>query len=236
MRFLATLASWRFKQAAAGRPSLSAVTFVALLAVLPFVNSFGNNFAFDDGIAIVENPLIKSLRNVPTLLTSGYWEPYPRMGKLYRPLVTISYAANYAMGGLRPFGYHLINLLLHLAVSLLVYRLALRLFRQPEGALVAAALFAVHPLHTEAVTGIVGRAELFAAAFFLLAWWWDLEGRGRPRYIVGSLAAFALALVSKEHAVALPGVLALSDLYAAREWGRQRTPEMARWFRWLVSR
>ena len=222
-------------RAAAGRPSLLALGIVVFLATLPFLNTFGNDFAFDDKLAIVENPRIKSLRNIPTLLASGYWAQSPSGGRLYRPLVTISYAVNYAVGGLHPFGYHLINLLLHLAVSLLLYRLALRLFQHREGAVVAAALFAVHPLHTEAVTGIVGRAELFAAVFFLLAWWWDLESRGRFRYLAGSLVAFALALISKEHAVALPGVLVLSDLYTAKDRG-QSPPEAARRLPWFVSR
>jgi Tfp pilus assembly protein PilF len=222
--------------AAGGRPSLLALWVVVFLAILPFLNTFGNDFAFDDKLAIVENPRIKSLLNIPTLLASGYWAQYPRGGTLYRPLVTISYALNYAAGGLHPFGYHLVNLLLHLGVSLLLYRLAVRLFHHREGALVAAALFAVHPLHTEAVTGIVGRAELFAAVFFLLAWWWDLESRGRWRYMLGSLVAFGLALISKEHAVTLPAVLVLSDLYTAKEREGQPPPEGGQRFPGGVSR
>jgi tetratricopeptide (TPR) repeat protein len=215
---------------------LLALGILAVLATLPFLNTFGNDFAFDDKLAIVENPRIKSLRNIPILLASGYWAQNPTGGKLYRPLVTISYAVNYALGGLHPFGYHLINLLLHLGVSLLLYRVAVRLFHHREGALVAAALFAVHPLHTEAVTGIVGRAELFAAVFFLLGWWWDLESRGRWRYIAGSVVAFGLALISKEHAVALPGVLVLSELYTAKDRDGQSPPEAARRLPWFVSR
>ncbi len=219
----------------AGRPSLLAVGMLVLLATLPFLNSFGNGFAFDDRLAIVEDPRITSLKNIPLVLSSGYWAGIPEGGRLYRPLVTTSYAVNYALGGLQPFGYHLTNLLLHLVASLLLYRIALRLFCHQEGAWVAAALFAVHPLHTEAVTGIVGRAELFAALFFLLAWWWDLEHRGRLRYLAGAFAAFGLALISKEHAVALPLVLVLSDLYVAKNRDTQWRPEAARaglWFVW----
>jgi hypothetical protein len=219
-------------QATARRSSLLPLGLVALLATLPFLNTFGNDFAFDDKLAIVENPLIKHLQNIPTLFASGYWAQSPRMGKLYRPLVTSSYAINYALGGLQPLGYHLLNLMLHLGVCLLLYRLALRLFHHREGALVAAALFAVHPLHTEAVTGIVGRAEVCAAFFFLLAWWWDLEGGGRWRYVAGSLVAFGLALLSKEHAVALPAVLVLSDLYTAKARDGQAPPGPA----WRLSR
>ncbi len=199
------------------RPSLHALGLVALLATLPYLNTFPNSFVFDDTVIIVEDARIRSLRNLPTLLTAGYWAPNPTGGRLFRPLVTVSYALNYFLGGLHPFGYHLVNLLVHAGVSLAVYRLALRLFRHREGALVAAALFAVHPLHTEAVTGIVGRAELFAAGGFLLAWNWYLEGQRRPRYLVASCGAFALALFSKENALTFPGVLILSDLYVARD-------------------
>ncbi len=210
------------QHAAAGPPvskggSRLAMGFVALLAVLPYLNSFPNAFVFDDKIAIVENPMIRSLRNVPTLLVTGYWAQ-SRSGRsnLYRPLATISYALNYAVGGLHPFGYHLVNVVTHLGVSLLLYRLALRLFHSPEGALLAAAIFAVHPLHTEAVTGIVGRAEVLAAGFFLLAWWWYMDAVERPRYTLLSLGALVLALLSKENALTLPGVLILYEIYAGK--------------------
>lgn len=199
------------------RTSPRALSLVILLATLPYLNTFPNAFVFDDTVVIVEDVRIRSLRNLPTLLTAGYWAPNPTGGRLLRPLVTVSYALNYSLGGLHPFGYHLVNLLAHAGVSLAVYRLALRLFRHREGALVAAAVFAVHPLHTEAVTGIVGRAELFVAGAFLLAWLWYLEGQRRPRYLVASCGAFALALFSKENALTFPGVLILSDLYVARD-------------------
>jgi len=201
---------------AAARSSSLAFGLLVLLATLPFLNTFPNKFAFDDIPAIERNPRIQSLKNIPTLLTTGYWTQTRTGGSLYRPLVTISYALNHAVGDLRPFGYHLVNLLAHLGVCLLLYRLALRLFHHRQGALVAAALFAVHPLHTEAVTEIVGRAELFAAGFFFLGWWWYLEGQSRPRFAVASLGVYALGLLSKENAVALPGVLLLSDLYTAK--------------------
>jgi Tfp pilus assembly protein PilF len=212
---------------AAARSSSVAFGLLVLLATLPFLNTFPNKFAFDDIPAIERNPRIQSLKNIPTLLTTGYWTQTRTGGSLYRPLVTISYALNHAVGGLRPFGYHLVNLLAHLGVCLLLYRLALRLFHHRQGALVAAALFAVHPLHTEAVTEIVGRAELFAAGFFLLGWWWYLEGQGRPRFAVASLGVYALGLLSKENAVTLPGVLILSDLCTTRDRAEQGQPEGA---------
>jgi Flp pilus assembly protein TadD len=215
----------------AERLSPSSIGLVILLATLPFLNTFPNKFVFDDVLAIEQNPRIQSLKNIPTLLTTGYWAQSRTGGSLYRPLVMISYALNHAVGGLHPLGYHVVNLLAHLGVSLLLYSLALRLFHHRQGALVAAALFAVHPLHTEAVTGIVGRAELFAAGFFLLGWWWYLEGQTRPGLAVASLGAYALGLLSKENAAALPGMLVLSDLFNVKASAQGERPEGAAGFK-----
>ncbi len=206
------------------RPTRRALGLLILLAALPFLNSLPNDFVFDDKLIIVADPRIKSLEHLPALFTTGYWAPNPKEVRAYRPLVTVSYAVNYALGGLDPFGYHLVNAAAHVGVSLLLYLLTLRLFQHQEAALLAAAIFAVHPLHTEAVTGIVGRAELCAAFFFLLSWWLYLEGRDRPQLAILSVGAFGLALLSKEHAMTLPGVLMLSDQYVARDSAGQSLP------------
>jgi tetratricopeptide (TPR) repeat protein len=188
---------------------------VTLLAVLVFTPTLWNGFVFDDFFMIGENRLIRSLGNVPKLLTSDYWAAVERPEifsgtRLYRPLVTISFALNHAAGGLQPVGYHLVNLLLHAGVSLAVYSVG-RLFLAPAGAAVAGALFAVHPLHTEAVTGIVGRAELFMALGILVALWCYRRPERTAR--LGALAAFAMGLLAKEQAVVLPALLVLYDLY-----------------------
>ena len=88
--------------------------------------------------------------------------------KSYRPLTVLTFRLNYLVHELAPLGYHLVNLCLHTAVSLLYHSLCCSLLSKPAAAL-AALLFAVHPVHTEAVTGVVGRAELLASLFFLYA-------------------------------------------------------------------
>jgi protein O-mannosyl-transferase len=88
--------------------------------------------------------------------------------KSYRPLTVLTFRLNYLLHELQPLGYHLVNLLLHAGVTLLYHSLCARLLSRPAAAL-AALLFAVHPVHTEAVTGVVGRAELLASLFFLSA-------------------------------------------------------------------
>ncbi len=207
-----------------------AIGLLALLCLLAFSNTFGNEFVYDDQAIIVKNGLIKSLMNIPEIFTRGYWtgamEEVPGVyhGDLYRPLTLSTYAINHAMGGLDPFGYHLVNLLLQLAVSVTLFMLTQKLGFTWSGALAASLLFATHPLHAEAVTGIVGRAELLMALGVLLALTWYIDvfeagnrqdgiGIGfRSRYMFGSWAAFAMALLSKEQAMVLPILLILYDL------------------------
>ncbi len=207
------------------RATLFALALLTVLSALAFANAFQNHFAFDDVPIIVRNQLIHQLRHVPHLFASTYWAgPLEQEGDLpddlYRPLVLTTYALNYAVGGENTFGYHLLNLLFHAVVSFLLYGLARQLGTSFGGALAAAALFAVHPLHTEAVTGIVGRAEILMTLGVLLALRWYRQG-GAPdklerRYVLASLGAFAVALLSKEQAVMLPALLLISDLAAFR--------------------
>jgi hypothetical protein len=184
------------------------------LAVLAYANSLANGFVLDDVRLIPANPLVRSLGNLPELFAADYWEPGFR-GGLYRPLVMTSYALNHALGGLEPWGYHAVNVLLHAAVSLLVFGL-LRTLVDRYTAAIAGLLFAAHAVHAEAVANIAGRAELLAAAGFVLALRCHVareRAADRPGllYAVG-LGSFALALLSKESAITLPAVLLLWDV------------------------
>ncbi len=198
--------------------TLAALGCLTLLSILSYANSLFNDFAFDDGPIIVENWMIKSLHYFPRLFTTDYWAGTLGSGSggnLYRPLVLATFALNHAVGGLNPFGYHLLNLLLHLAVCAALYTLARQLGLSRGAACAASALFAVHPLHTEAVTGIVGRAELLMALGVLLAMVWYVWAataeRLDIRFALASWAAFAAALLSKEQAMMLPALLVAID-------------------------
>ncbi|GFX53361.1 protein O-mannosyl-transferase TMTC3 [Trichonephila clavipes] len=87
--------------------------------------------------------------------------------KSYRPVCVFTYRLNYLLHGLQPFGYHLANVVLHALVCML-YKKTCSLFVSEGTAFLAALLFAIHPLHTEAVTGVVGRAEILSSFFYLL--------------------------------------------------------------------
>src|SRR5204862_509452 len=161
---------------------------VALSGLGAFANSQGNGFVLDDLSIIVSNPLIRSLSNLPRIFSSHYWYPELQSGDLYRPLTVATYALNYAAGGLNPWGYHAVNVLLHMACSCLVFLLFNRLLASTTAAGFAAVLFAVHPLHTEAVASVIGRAELLAAGSVLAALYLHSDGGDRLRQSISPIA------------------------------------------------
>jgi tetratricopeptide (TPR) repeat protein len=186
---------------------------VAASAVVVYLNAFGNEFVLDDIRLVRDNVRIRSLANVAHLFASSYWDLEGAQA-LYRPLVLATYAVNYAVHGLSSSGYVAVNIALHGAVSLLLFALV----RGMGGSLYAAGLagiaFAVHPVHTEAVTGIAGRPELLAALFFLLAMHFHRAAPAARRAVgdrAAALACFGLALLSKESAITLLLVLPVMD-------------------------
>jgi tetratricopeptide (TPR) repeat protein len=187
---------------------------VGLSAVIVYLNAFGNEFVLDDTRIIRDNLRIRSLANVPGFFASSYWD-LEGAHALYRPMVLASYALNYAMHGLSTYGYTTVNIALHAAVSLLLFALVRGIGGSLFVAAVAGIAFAVHPVHTEAVTGIAGRPELLAACFFLLAMHFHrlAPGTGLTAawYRAGACACFACALLSKESAMTLLLVLPAMD-------------------------
>ncbi len=217
------------------------VLLVAVVCVLVNLGALRPGFIHDDHRIIEQNGLTGDLRHVPEIFRSGYWSTGDvQVPNLYRPVTILSFAIGRTVHGLRPLGFRLVDLLLHTLNALLVFLLAQRLLPRTGSAggaaldapLLAALLFAVHPVHTEVLGEIVGRAELLAAAFalgsvlvFLRAR--DAEGAEdraviRPGLAAVSLALFALGFLSKENAVVVPGLLLLADLWVVRRrpaWG-----------------
>ncbi len=189
----------------------------ALLAAICYLNTIPNQFVFDDLDQVAHNPLVTQPASAGAIFKSHYWQHVTPAGKLYRPLVVLSYALNHAVSGPSPAGYHLANLLLHAVCAGLVVLLGARLGLGNGSSLAAGLLFATHPIHTEAVASVVGRAELMAAAAVLAAWVIHLSS---PRPGAGRAAAiatlFAAGLLSKENAVVLPALMLLTDLRRLR--------------------
>ncbi len=140
---------------------------------------------------------------------------------LYRPMYTVSYGVDFALWGTWPLPYHLLNLAVHLFCSFFVYLITLELVpggRRWEIAVTSGALFALQPVHPEAVTWIAGRVDPVCAAFYLPAVFFFLRWlrTGERRGLILGLASFVLALASKEMAVILPALLFLLAFYRRR--------------------
>jgi tetratricopeptide (TPR) repeat protein len=191
---------------------------VVALALLAYANSFPGVFILDDHALVETNPLVQSV-DLGRIFASDYWGELANSG-LFRPLTILSFGLNRLLLGVAPAGYHLVNLFLHAAVSLLAFLCLSRHELTKGSAWLAAALFAVHPLHTEVVNMVVGRSELLAAGFVLLALWLSTWQAARP--VAAPLAvavSYAAALLSKEHAVVLLVLLPLLEL-SSGTWAR----------------
>jgi hypothetical protein len=192
-----------------------AAALVLGCAVAVYANTLSNGFVLDDEALIVTNPQVRSLAKLHVLFGSDYWEAHVQVG-LHRPLVVSTFALDYAAGGLDARVFHGVNVALHALVSLPVFGLIRALALDPAIATATGLLFAVHAVHTEAVANVAGRAELLASLFFLLALHGHLlrerAERRRAPLCAASLCAYALALLSKENAVTLIGVILLYDM------------------------
>ena len=202
------------------RHLLLAFFFLAIVIFAAYSNSFRAGFAQDSRSIILEDPRLRvaNVENLHKILQENYWWPKGESG-LYRPLTTFSYLLNYSILGNeeRAAGYHWINLILHLCNSFLVYLLAWQLFRDTRLALATAALWAVHPACTEAVTNIVGRADELATASVLstiLLYIRSTRARGwrKAGWLTGMAATTTLGFFSKENAVIVSALLPLYDL------------------------
>ncbi len=173
---------------------------LALIAFLPYLGALTCDFVYDDVGIIVENDFLESDQPWWRSVTEPYW-PGPHDAGLYRPVTTLSYRMQLDLFGPRAMPFHLLNLILHAGVTLLVLALLRRLLKGRFALCWSiAALFAIHPLHTEAVTGVVGRAELFAALFGLVAYLAFLNPANKARWLMIGLG-MALAIASKEGAI-----------------------------------
>ena len=161
-------------------PPWRAALLVLLVAVGTYANSVLNGFAYDDNTIIVGSPVVTEGRVVDAL-TSSYWPQAVGGAGLYRPVTLSSFALEWGLWNGHPAGFHLVNLAVHSAVSLLVFLLLLPVSATLP-ALVGGVLFAVHPVHSEAVANVVGRSELYSALFVLGACLLFLKGRGSDEY------------------------------------------------------
>jgi tetratricopeptide (TPR) repeat protein len=189
------------------------VFLILVTTFLVYSPSLRNGFIWDDNHLIVNDQFIRSFKNTPRIFQSHL---FPEVGgsNFYRPLQTLSFMMDYAIWGLNPFGYHLTNLIFHMLSVLLVCFLAGRIFGDSDAGLLAGLIFAVHPINTEAVTYIAGRADPMSAFFFMAAlgmYMRHREGRDKTASLILSITLFIMALLTKEAVLVFPLVLILYD-------------------------
>jgi tetratricopeptide (TPR) repeat protein len=201
-------------------PHLWKLALLWALVLAAYSNSFDAGFVYDNESAILEDARVHqaSLHSVHSILTAGYWVSQPT-ADLYRPLTTLSYLVNYAIlgNGTTPAGYHWVNLVLHAVNVSLVYALGILIFGTPALGLALAAIWGLHPLLTEGVTNIIGRADLLAAFGILLGLLCHhraTAGAGwrKAGWLIGLALAQTIGLFSKENAVVVPALLLSYDL------------------------
>lgn len=205
-------------------PQLIPVLLILGATLAVYSGAFGNDFLvnWDDPTYVSANPDVQSftLENLRKIFTSFY-------AGNYAPLQMLSYMFDYQLWGANPFGFILVNVLLHGLNGILFYLLLGRLGLTSGWALLAALLFVVHPVQVESVAWISQRKNLLAMTFFLAAFWqYQAFSRYREKRWIHYAATnfcFVLALLTKSVVVVFPVVLLVYDVTLRQERGRLQT-------------
>ncbi len=192
---------------------------VPLLAILIYAPSLGNGFAMiDDGLLIYENNLVREFSPRTWSVAFTSYDP-----ELYIPLTFMSYQVDYLIGGYDPFIYHLTNLLLHAGSAFLLSLLIFLLTGKRSFAILIGFLFAIHPLHAEAVAWAAARKDVLSGFFFLASLTAyvfharrTLGGSTSLPLLLSSVFLFLFALLAKVSVLSLPAILLLVDWYLGR--------------------
>jgi protein O-mannosyl-transferase len=208
---------------------------VICAALCAYSNSFRAPFLLDNDPIILQDSRIRSVtsEHIQRIVTQQYWPN--NITRLYRPLTTLSYLFNYAVleNAANPDGYHWLNFLLHAINIALVYWLGLVLFREPPAAFFMSAVWGLHPVLTESVTNVVGRADLVACFSVMAGLLFHRKavrssGSAKAAWIVALALAVAVGVFSKESAVVVFAVMAVNDLtFARREAWRSHVASYA---------
>jgi len=198
------------------------IIFIIIAAgILAYSNSLGNDFVWDDTAFVVTNDIIKDFKFFPLYFTSHLALANGNISRHnYRPLVPLSFAVDYSLWQLDPMGYHITNLVFHIANAILLFLFVSLIVKNNFVSLFTALIFLTHPVQTEAVSWISGRTNVLFLFFFLISLIMYIKYRKGKRLILYavSLLGFLCALLSKEMAATLPFILVLFDvLYGRKE-------------------
>ncbi|XP_051998286.1 protein O-mannosyl-transferase TMTC4-like isoform X2 [Xyrauchen texanus] len=207
----------------------------AFVALICFINSYDGDFVFDDSEAIINNKDLNPDSPLSNIWKNDFWGSNLSSNsshKSYRPLTVLTFRINYLLaGGLYPVGFHMLNITLHCLISVFMVDVFAILFGgpaqcgrgvilnlSPKASFLAALFFAAHPVHTESVAGIVGRADLLCALFFqlsFLVYCKSFQGGDKKLSvlcIIGSILLCAVAMLCKEQGITVLGVNAAYDI------------------------
>ncbi|XP_055928422.1 protein O-mannosyl-transferase TMTC4-like [Argiope bruennichi] len=205
---------------------------IFFISVVCYGNSINGEFVFDDSEAVINNADLKPETPLSNIFKNDFWGTkltHNSSHKSYRPFTVLTFRLNYFVTGLHPFSFHLVNILLHGTVSTLVLRVMNSLFNKilehdaPKAAFLSALLFSVHPIHTESVSAVVGRADLLCGIFFLLSFLSytqtskNCSSFGNSStvsflWLFWSIVLAGLAMLCKEQGITVIGVCYVYDI------------------------
>lgn len=216
---------------------IAVLSVLCLLAIIPYVNILHNEFVYDDTTQVLNDPYIHSFRYLRVIFTTTVFSyaGAAAVTNYYRPMMHVLYLLCAQVFGLYPRPFHAVNILLNAVVVIALFKMTEKLFRDRILAFIAAALFALHPIHSEAVAWVAAVPDLQVALFYILSFWAFLrlarpDGRISVPASAGMSALFALALLSKESAVTLPAVATVYEHFYREDRAHTRwTQKIARY-------
>ena len=187
------------------------IILIIIVGFIIYENSLKGEFIWDDYYLVKDNVYIRNLSNIPKIfkndLGSGSGERYG----YYRPMQVFTYLIDYSLWELNVVGYHLTNIILHILVTLGIWWFVILVFKDRFLSLLTSLLFITHPIHTQAVSYISGRADSLALLFMLLCLIFYIKNldSGKTKFYILMILSYILAILSRENSLVLPFLLIL---------------------------
>ncbi len=199
-------------------------SIILLVCAAVFANTLGNSFHYDDEHSIQQNINVRDVANIPSFFTTPGMFSVDADKGMYRPLLLVTYALNYAWDEYEVYGYHVVNIALHAVNACLLSWLCMLLHGRSRASFICGLLFAIYPLATEPVNYISSRSESFSGMFYLagICFFVHAGPASRLGYMLASWAALALGLLSKSTVITLPSVLLAYEFAFVSEFDLRR--------------
>lgn len=198
---------------------IAALIIVGVVAIALYLNIFPNDFCIDDNLFIVNWPMIQDLKNWP-MFFSSMSQPIGEEG-VYSPLKTVVHALNYHFFGLSVWGYHVFSIIVHFVGTMFAYRLSFQLAKNRWIAFLSGIIFAIHPVHVEAITSMTGSVDTLGIVFFFISFSYYIRFREGQRNAYWTALFFSmLAIFTHELTIVLPLLFCWYDICFSnrKEW------------------